>query len=67
MSNILTTSVTVSSSLDAMVERPGGLYGAFEDIPLISQKGHARRIELLDRLEVGDITKMVTVHLPRLP
>lgn len=51
----------LSKALDAMVERPGGMYGEFKDIPLISQKGHARRVELLDALEIGDVRRMTIV------
>jgi SAM-dependent methyltransferase len=39
-----------------MFERPGGLYGGFEDLPVISHTGHLRRMELLDALEIGDVT-----------
>ncbi len=39
-----------------MFERPGGLYGGFEDLPIITQTGHYRRMELLDKLEIGDVS-----------
>jgi SAM-dependent methyltransferase len=52
------TSTTVSSALDDMFERPNGLYGSFDDLPVISSKGHFRRIELLEQLDIGDVTKM---------
>ena len=48
------TSATVSSALDRMFERPGGLYGGFEDLPVISHTGHLRRMELLDKLQIGE-------------
>ena len=41
-----------------MFERPDGLYGAFEDLPVISRKGHFRRMELLARLDIGNVTQM---------
>ena len=44
-----------------MHQRPGGLYGALEDVPLIAQKGHWRRIELLERLDIGDVRAMTIV------
>lgn len=49
------------SALDDMFERPMGLNGSLDNIPLIAQKGHARRVELLERLEIGDVTKMTVV------
>jgi len=39
-----------------MFERPGGLYGGFDDLPIITQTGHFRRMELLDKLEIGDVS-----------
>jgi hypothetical protein len=42
---------TVSAALDAKFDRPDGLYGKFEDIPVISQEGHARRTALLADLD----------------
>jgi len=49
------TSNTVSTALDQMFERPEGLYGSFEDLPVISRKGHFRRMELLEKLDIGDV------------
>ena len=50
---------SVSTALDSMFERPDGLYGAFENIPVISQKGHYRRVELLEKLDIGDVSDKV--------
>ena len=55
------TSSPVSAALDEMFQRPQGLYGSFEDIPVVSQAGHVRRVELLDRLKVGDTSGMTCV------
>ncbi len=55
------TSQQVSEALDAMFKQPQGLYGSFDTIPVISQFGHARRVELLDRLNVGDVKPMTCV------
>jgi len=44
-----------------MFERDAGLYGAFEDLPIISQKGHFRRAELLARLDIGDVSRKTCV------
>lgn len=55
------TSSQVSSALDAMFERPQGLYGSFAEIPIIAQAGHVRRVELLERLNIGDVTPMTVV------
>ncbi|WP_336491705.1 methyltransferase domain-containing protein [Methylobacterium nigriterrae] len=55
------TTKDVSCALDAMFQRPQGLYGGLEDIPVISQCGHARRVALLDRLSVGDVGRMTCV------
>jgi ubiquinone/menaquinone biosynthesis C-methylase UbiE len=52
----MSTTNSVSSALDRMFERPGGLYGGFEDLPIITQTGHYRRMELLDKLEIGDVS-----------
>ena len=49
---------TVSAALDSMFDRPEGLYGTIEEIPVISQKGHFRRVELLQRLAIGDVSRM---------
>ena len=38
-----------------MFERPGGIYGGFEDLPVLSHTGHLRRMELLNMLEIGDV------------
>ena len=38
-----------------MFERPGGPYGGFEDLPVLTHTGHLRRLELLDMLEIGDV------------
>ncbi len=38
-----------------MFDRPGGIYGGFEDMPVLSHTGHLRRVELLNMLEVGDV------------
>ncbi len=38
-----------------MFERPGGLYGGFENLPVLTHTGHLRRVELLDMLEIGDV------------
>ena len=57
----MTTSSRVSTALDAMFQRPQGLYGSFDDIPVISQAGHHRRVELLDGLDVGDVSTMTCV------
>ncbi|KAB1068006.1 methyltransferase domain-containing protein [Methylobacterium planeticum] len=57
----MVTTSKVSSALDGMFERPQGLYGGWDDIPLISQCGHARRVALLDSLSVGDIRGMTCV------
>jgi SAM-dependent methyltransferase len=51
----MNTTTSVSSALDRMFERPGGIYGGFEDLPVISHTGHLRRMELLDMLEIGDV------------
>ncbi len=55
------TSNQVSAALDSMFSRPEGLYGSFDDIPVISQFGHVRRVELLERLTVGDVSQMSCV------
>jgi SAM-dependent methyltransferase len=55
------TSSQVSSALDDMFERPQGLYGSFEEIPVIAQAGHMRRVELLERLKIGDVSQMTVV------
>jgi ubiquinone/menaquinone biosynthesis C-methylase UbiE len=57
----MSTSQTVGTALDQMFDRAGGLYGALEDLPVISQKGHYRRGELLARLEIGDVSRMTCV------
>ena len=44
-----------------MFDRPDGLYGRFEDIPVISQYGHNRRVELLNKLNVGDLSEKACV------
>lgn len=54
----MSTTNTVSAALDSMFERPTGLYGDFGDLPIIATTGHERRVELLDRLEIGDVTDM---------
>ncbi len=50
---------TVSAALDAKFDRPDGLYGRFEDIPTISQEGHARRMALLADLDIGNVAGKV--------
>ncbi len=55
------TSSTVASALDSMSTREDGLYGAFENLPAISQAGHNRRCELLDRLNIGDVRSKAVV------
>jgi SAM-dependent methyltransferase len=57
----MTTSQSVGTALDKMFGRDGGLYGTLEDLPLISQKGHFRRTELLARLDIGDVSRMTCV------
>jgi len=42
-----------------MFERPGGPYGGFEDLPVISLTGHLRRMELLNKLNIGDVKNLV--------
>lgn len=42
-----------------MFDRPGGLYGGFEDMPVLSHTGHLRRMELLNMLDVGDVRDLV--------
>jgi hypothetical protein len=54
-------STIVSGALDEMFARDGGLYGGWEDVPVISRMGHTRRVELLERLDIGDVTKMTVV------
>ena len=49
----------VAAHLDKRFDQEGGLYGRFEDIPLVWQTGHYRRMELLDRLDIGDVTDKV--------
>jgi ubiquinone/menaquinone biosynthesis C-methylase UbiE len=50
----MSTSI-VSTALDKMFERPQGLYGTINDIPLIAQKGHERRTAILASLDIGDL------------
>ncbi|MDM0114695.1 methyltransferase domain-containing protein [Variovorax sp. J22R133] len=54
----MSTSDTVSAALDKMFERPEGLYGAFDDLPVISRMGHERRMELLEQLNIGSPSSM---------
>lgn len=54
----MNTTNSVATALDSMFERSSGLYGDFGDLPVIAMTGHERRVELLDRLEIGDVTKM---------
>jgi SAM-dependent methyltransferase len=42
-----------------MVLREAGMYGWLENLPLISQKGHYRRAELLEALDIGDVSDKV--------
>lgn len=44
-----------------MFQRPEGLYGSLDDVAPIAQRGHYRRIELLQSLDVGDVSTMVCV------
>lgn len=55
------TSATVSEALDKRFERPAGLYGKMEDIPVIAQAGHYRRMAILDALKIGDVTQLECV------
>lgn len=56
---MIQSSVTVSQAIDKMVLREAGMYGSLEDLPLISQKGHYRRAELLESLDIGDVSGKV--------
>src|SRR5262245_6496347 len=58
----MTTSGTVGAALDAMFARETGPYGPLENLPLIAQKGHFRRAELLARLDIGDVSRMTCVE-----
>lgn len=44
-----------------MFGRDSGLYGTFDSIPKIAQAGHHRRCELLDNLNIGDVSRMTIV------
>ena len=55
------TPLQVSAALDAMFKHSQGLYGSFDNIPFIAQAGHTRRMELLDRLDIGDVSGMTVV------
>ena len=55
------SNVSVSEALDARFASEKGLYGKIEDIPLIAQKGHFRRAELLAGLEIGSVAGKVCV------
>ena len=57
----MSTYDSVSKALDAKFDSEDGLYGTFESIPVISQFGHNRRVELLTRLDVGDVEQMTVV------
>ena len=50
---------TLREGIDRMVLRDAGMYPALEDLPLISQKGHHRRAELLENLDIGDVSDKV--------
>jgi SAM-dependent methyltransferase len=56
---MLSSNTTVSYALDRLFSREQGLYGAVESIPLIAQKGHYRRMDLLARLAIGDVRQKV--------
>ena len=56
---MIQSNVTVSEGIDRMVVRETGMYGSFENLPLISQKGHYRRAELLEGLDIGDVSDRV--------
>jgi SAM-dependent methyltransferase len=56
---MLASNAAVSSALDRLFSREQGLYGAFEQIPVIAQKGHHRRMELLSKLSIGDVREKV--------
>ena len=58
---MITSNSSVAEKLDALFSREQGLYGTLEDLPLIWQKGHYRRMELLDTLQVGDVSDKVCV------
>lgn len=48
---LMTTTSSVSSAVDRTFERPGGIYGGLEDLPVTTQTGHFRRMEWLDKLD----------------
>jgi len=56
---MLSSNTAVSAALDRLFSRDQGLYGALEDIPLIAQKGHNRRMELLSLLKIGDVQQKI--------
>ena len=51
----------VSSALDKILDRPQGQYGSLKDLSLINRMGHERRTELLQRLNIGDVSRMTVV------
>jgi SAM-dependent methyltransferase len=59
--SMIRSNAAVSEALDARFASEKGLYGKIEDIPLIAQKGHYRRAELLAALDIGDVGEKVCV------
>ena len=58
---MLTMTEAVSQGLDSRFDSEQGLYGTLDDIPVVAQKGHYRRMELLEQLDVGDVSGKVCV------
>jgi ubiquinone/menaquinone biosynthesis C-methylase UbiE len=56
---MIRSNTTVSQGIDQMHAREKGMYGALTDLPVISQKGHCRRAELLESLDIGDVSGKV--------
>ena len=56
---MIQSNVTLSEGIDRMVLRDTGMYGSLEGLPPISHKGHYRRAELLDGLDIGDVSGKV--------
>src|SRR5215472_17473972 len=56
---MLASNQQVSNALDNLFNREQGLYGRLEDMPLAWQTGHRRRMELLAKLDIGDVSDKV--------
>jgi SAM-dependent methyltransferase len=58
---MIDSNATLAEGLDKRFSSAEGLYGRFEDLPLVTQKGHYRRMAILEALPLGDLRDKVCV------